>query len=918
MMASLFAGVSGLKNHQVRMNIVGDNISNINTIGFKLGRVTFQEALVQTLRGAARPTTTSGGTNPLQLGLGMSLASIDNIFQQGGLETTGQVTDLAIQGNGFFILSDGEQMYFTRAGAFGFDANSNMVNPANGLIVQGRMADQDGIIQASTPIGNIVLPFGQQEPARATENLRLGMNLNATGTNSTATLTSTGTSNVTNVTGQAVNGSGGVHTITITGQNAAFSQLAGTHARVLTDASAAAGHFSAAAGGAGGNFTRDGGVPGTDDYIYAVIAVNGLGHTQYIDETTVTVNAGEVVTINWAGYPDIADATSIQIYRRYTGTQYGESNGDPTENGLVAEIDLSTIDPATNLPVTQWVDDGSTSLRIAEPYNTNSTTTITGDEQLSAFGVTNASNLQISVDNGEWVTLTQLTPSSTLNDLVARINSSVNGVTASIVNSQLEIKRDYAGDPSAYNVRLRDVTYSNELTDFGAGHVTTTPGAGGSGSLPDATTYYYAFVGVNSRGETKAYVYDETTTAASSSIDLDWTAYVAAEPDVASVKIYRGTLDNSDPNNPQVIWDGLISHQSVTAGTTFTDTGVATTSGTPLFVNSTTPNICEQIFGGPTFNVNNGVASTLEAIDVFTPNITGLDLDPIVLSLVTDPSSGLITGVSDIGGGGITVSTGNGGLIGDPDGTGPLTSSTLIITTEDTQHATSITAYDSQGGKHTITITFTKSWLDNEWFWDVSTGGTEVVRSGSSGRATFNSDGSLGSFTIDGGGTQLVIDPNNGSQQMNIIINAGTPGTVDGLTSFSSTSTASIRSQDGYGLGVLSNINIDQAGNVTGMFTNGVSRLLAQIYIAELTNPAGMQKVGKNMYQVSANSGEAILSSPEASTSTSITSGALEISNVDMAQEFTSMIVSQRGFQANARVITTSDDMLSELVNLKR
>ena len=171
MMASLFAGVSGLRNHQVRMNVVGDNIANVNTLGFKAGRVTFQEALVQTFRGAGRATSTSGGTNPLQLGLGMSLATIDNLFLQGGLETTGQTTDLGIQGSGFFVLSDGQQQYYTRAGAFGFDSNSNMVNPANGYVLQGKMADVDGTIPANAAIGNVSLPFGQQDPARMTSEI---------------------------------------------------------------------------------------------------------------------------------------------------------------------------------------------------------------------------------------------------------------------------------------------------------------------------------------------------------------------------------------------------------------------------------------------------------------------------------------------------------------------------------------------------------------------------------------------------------------------------------------------------------------------------------------------------------------------------------------------------------------------------
>ena len=106
MMASLFSGVSGLRNHQVKMNVIGNNIANVNTIGFKPGRVNFQETLVQTFKGAARPSAVTGGTNPLQLGMGMQLATIDNLFLQGGLETTGQITDLAIQGAGFFILAD--------------------------------------------------------------------------------------------------------------------------------------------------------------------------------------------------------------------------------------------------------------------------------------------------------------------------------------------------------------------------------------------------------------------------------------------------------------------------------------------------------------------------------------------------------------------------------------------------------------------------------------------------------------------------------------------------------------------------------------------------------------------------------------------------------------------------------------------
>ena len=86
----------------------------------------------------------------------MNVASIDNLFTQGGLELTGQISDLAIQGNGFFVLSDGSQKFYTRAGAFGFDAQSYLVNPSNGLYVQGKMADASGKIPATSTVGNML------------------------------------------------------------------------------------------------------------------------------------------------------------------------------------------------------------------------------------------------------------------------------------------------------------------------------------------------------------------------------------------------------------------------------------------------------------------------------------------------------------------------------------------------------------------------------------------------------------------------------------------------------------------------------------------------------------------------------------------------------------------------------------------
>ena len=180
MMRSLYAGVSGLQNHQTRMDVIGNNISNVNTIGFKKGRVNFQDMLSQTMSGAARPTDELGGVNPKQVGLGMTIAAIDTIHTQGSLQTTGVMTDVAIQGNGFFILKDGAKEFYSRAGAFGLDEVGTLVNPANGLRVQGWMAQEvDGLtlINPAADVEDITIPIGGKDPAAATSEVYLACNL---------------------------------------------------------------------------------------------------------------------------------------------------------------------------------------------------------------------------------------------------------------------------------------------------------------------------------------------------------------------------------------------------------------------------------------------------------------------------------------------------------------------------------------------------------------------------------------------------------------------------------------------------------------------------------------------------------------------------------------------------------------------
>lgn len=180
-MRSLYAGVSGLQNHQTRMDVIGNNISNVNTTGFKRGRVNFQDMISQQLAGAAKPTEELGGVNPKDIGLGMTIATVEQVFTQGNLQTTGVSTDVAIQGNGFFILKNGDESFYTRNGVFGLDRDGTLVNPANGMRVQGWMARElngEQVVQTAATPTDLVIPVGSKDPAKATENVHFACNLN--------------------------------------------------------------------------------------------------------------------------------------------------------------------------------------------------------------------------------------------------------------------------------------------------------------------------------------------------------------------------------------------------------------------------------------------------------------------------------------------------------------------------------------------------------------------------------------------------------------------------------------------------------------------------------------------------------------------------------------------------------------------
>jgi flagellar hook protein FlgE len=177
----MFSAISGLKNHQTFMDVVGNNIANVNTTGFKQSRVTFQDILSQTVRSASGPQNGRGGVNPEQVGLGAVLGGIETIQSQGTLQSTGKVTDMAIQGDGFFVVSDGKQNLYTRDGAFDLGVDGTLLNPSSGLKVMGWQANPiTGAVDSALPPTSIAIPIGAGMTGKASTTLTTTGNLDAT------------------------------------------------------------------------------------------------------------------------------------------------------------------------------------------------------------------------------------------------------------------------------------------------------------------------------------------------------------------------------------------------------------------------------------------------------------------------------------------------------------------------------------------------------------------------------------------------------------------------------------------------------------------------------------------------------------------------------------------------------------------
>jgi flagellar hook protein FlgE len=222
---------------------------------------------------------------------------------------------------------------------------------------------------------------------------------------------------------------------------------------------------------------------------------------------------------------------------------------------------------------------------------------------------------------------------------------------------------------------------------------------------------------------------------------------------------------------------------------------------------------------------------------------------------------------------------------------------------------TNLASYDSLGNLQNLTITFTKTDV-NEWGWDVTDSGGNSVGHGT---AVFTSDGRYDPDpTVNPAATLSIVLANGATTPQAVTLD------LANVTQLATQSEVILYSQDGLPPGSLTGFNVGPTGDVIGVFSNGMNRKVALIAMARFVNPPGLQRSGQNLYSETPNSGAGEVGAPGSGSRGQVAAGYLEMSNVDLGQQFTNMIVAQRGLQANSRVITTSDEMLQEMVNLKR
>lgn len=851
-MRSLWSGVSGLQAHQVAMDVEGNNISNVNTTGFKYSRADFGTMFSQTVKIATAPTDGRGGSNPLQIGLGVSVSSTTRIHSQGSVQTTDKNTDVAINGDGFFMVSDdgGLTRYLTRSGDFKLDAYGNFVNNA-GFVVQGWNINWDNqTIDSSRSPQNIFIDPGMHIPAAKSTEVAIKANLNS-------------------------------------GLNI------GTSSRNL--------------------YALDS-VHGWNNKTQRPEDENDTGTTQFyttsknsVEVTEKGVDAGSLFNANGTGL-NLRDGQGIWVSYADAKFTTDRANG------------ANVFDP---------------NLTVAQQNNVifwgNKDISVTLDINLNGVRIQN-DNIR-SLDEAIAYINTFTAPTDTRDGTGVKAVKKADG-------SGIEFVNDNA-DGTTDNMKNIDLT------------VNVGNSAGERNTINyDANTGVFSPQGGN------------LTTAQN---DTDWIAGVAQVGQPQNVKVVTAHkyIYSSNPVTipPMINPDGGPAFQpnngnrpTDPASANYWDAIQGSLKNTTERTFRTTEDLRELLQRDARYGVDyNGSG----IIDNATPTFDANDINQAVKVVVTENGNFAISNANETstipanaGAGAnaattdpknmsfnITAYSNKQGTVSTNDAftkifkafDGPLVIGNQIKESEQLKlsaFSAGLEIYDSLGSKHTLEVQFVKQSTTqdggNEWQMiirvpepaEINTTGegpTNIIV----GTARFNNDGSLASYTP----RTINFSPNNGAApNQQIKLSFGTSGSNDGLVSSNSASTLTGQATDGYTSGNLKPdaIRVDDKGNILGEFTNGKTFAVAKIAMASVANNSGLEEIGGNLFKVTANSGAIVVGEAGTGGRGEMKTSALEMSNVDLSRSLTELIIIQRGYQANSKTISTSDQMLQTLIQLKQ
>lgn len=844
-MRSLWSGVSGLQAHQVAMDVEGNNISNVNTKGFKYSRADFGTMFSQTVKIATAPTDGRGGSNPLQIGLGVSVSSTTRIHSQGSVQTTNKNTDVAINGDGFFMVSDdgGLTRYLTRDGDFKLDAYGNFVNNA-GFVVQGWNINWDNqTIDSSRSPQNIFIDPGMHIPAaKSTEvaikaNLNSGLNIGTSSRNLYAldsvhgwnnktqrpedendtgtTQFYTTSKNAIEVTEKGVD-AGSLFNANGTGLNLRDGQgiwVSYADAKFTTDKPANVNVFDP------NNHTNQNGSIFWGDKDNAVnldITLNGVNiqnaNIRSLDEAIAYINTFTAPT-------DTRDGTGVKAVKKADGSgiEFVNDNADgTTDNMKNINLTVHQANTAGERHQINWV-----------AANNNFTATSTKNNA-----------------NSVWIP------------------------TAANVNGNAE---------SIQIITAHKYVYSSNPVDIGPmynpdGGPQFQPGVGNNAPTDPASLNYWNAIQGSLKNTTERTF--RTTEDLRELLQRD--ARYGVDYDGNGSSGY----DANDINQAVKV--------VVTENGNFAISNANETSTIPANAgagtNAATTNPKNMSFNITAYSNKQGTVSTNDA---FTKIFKAFD------------------GVLTVG--------------------GQIKESEQLKLSA---FSAGLEIYDSLGSKHTLEVQFVKQSTTqdggNEWQMiirvpepaEINTTGegpTNIIV----GTARFNNDGSLANYTPK----TINFSPNNGAApNQQIKLSFGTSGSNDGLVSSNSASTLTGQATDGYTSGNLKPdaIRVDDKGNILGEFTNGKTFAVAKIAMASVANNSGLEEIGGNLFKVTANSGAIVVGEAGTGGRGEMKTSALEMSNVDLSRSLTELIIIQRGYQANSKTISTSDQMLQTLIQLKQ